>query len=184
MSVNIVLPPLRTWAEQHLSSIIKATTQTAFDAAFDGFLSKSATVTVNGKHVSRDEYKKQLQGEGFDEAGAEVTFSGAVEVPADQNNSIQVCMISLFPKIPCNLRPPQAGVVGLFYTATISENIVIRDAPVQSQVTSSLNLVYVLQPTFPLALNDSAASKRTSHSLLRICPKVLEDFSVGTQDFR
>jgi hypothetical protein len=31
--------------------------------------------------------------------------------------------------------------VGLFYTATISENIVIRDAPVQSQITSSLNLV-------------------------------------------
>ncbi|KAJ7145732.1 hypothetical protein C8R44DRAFT_655656 [Mycena epipterygia] len=125
MAVNIVLPPLRTWAEQHLSSIIKATTQTAFDAAFDGFLSESATVTVNGKDVSRDEYKKQLQGEGFDEAGAEVTFSGAVEVPADQNSLDSI----------------QAGVVGLFYTATISENIVIRDAPIQSQVTSSLNLV-------------------------------------------
>ncbi|KAJ7145736.1 hypothetical protein C8R44DRAFT_755771 [Mycena epipterygia] len=130
MAVNIALPPLRIWAEQHLSSIIKATTQTAFEAAFDGFLSKSATVTVNGKHVSRDEYKKQLQGEGFDEAGAEVTFSGAVEVPAD--NSIQLSPKELY---------PQGGVVGLFYTATISENIVIRDAPVQSQVTSSLNLV-------------------------------------------
>ncbi|KAJ6562833.1 hypothetical protein DFH09DRAFT_1159738 [Mycena vulgaris] len=123
MALNIVLPPLRTWAEQHLSSIIKATTSTDFDAAFDSFLSEHATVTVNGKPVSRDEYKKQLQGEGFDEAGAIVTFSGAVEVPADQS------------------KPIEAGVVGLFYTAIISEAIVIRDAPVQSQVTSSLNLV-------------------------------------------
>ncbi|KAJ7725303.1 hypothetical protein DFH07DRAFT_854181 [Mycena maculata] len=123
MAANIVLPPLRTWAEQHLSAIIKATSQAAFESAFDGFLSKNATVTVNGKHVSREQYKQQLQGEGFDEAGAFVTFGGAVEVPADQTN------------------PIQAGVVGLFYTATISENIVIRDAPVQSQITSSLNLV-------------------------------------------
>ncbi|KAJ7157874.1 hypothetical protein C8R43DRAFT_882763 [Mycena crocata] len=122
MSTNIVLPPLRAWAEQHLSSIIKATTQTTFNAAFDSFLSKHATITVNGKNVSRDDYKKQLQGEGFDEAGATVSFSGAVEVPDPEN-------------------PLQRGVVGLFYTAVISENIVIRDAPVQSQVTSSLNLV-------------------------------------------
>jgi hypothetical protein len=89
MSVNIVLPSLRNWAEQHLSSIIKATTQTAFDSAFEAFLSKHATITVNGKNVSRDEYKKQLRGEGFDEAGAIVQFGGAVEVPSE-NNSIQV----------------------------------------------------------------------------------------------
>ncbi|KAJ7662916.1 hypothetical protein B0H17DRAFT_952936 [Mycena rosella] len=125
MTANIVLPPLKTWAEQHLSSIIKATTQTMFDSAFDAFLSKNATVTVNGKHISRDEYKKQLQGEGFDEAGATVTFGGAVEVPADQSS------------------PIQAGAVGLFYAAAISEHIVIRDAPIQSQIMSSLNLVYV-----------------------------------------
>ncbi|KAJ6542800.1 hypothetical protein B0H19DRAFT_1171954 [Mycena capillaripes] len=122
MASNIVLPPLKTWAEQHLSSIIKATTETAFDSAFEAFLSKHVTITVNGKNVSRDEYKKQLQGEGFDEAGATVEFSGAVEIPSE-NNSIQ------------------SGVVGLFYTAIISENIVIRDAAIQSQITSSLNLV-------------------------------------------
>jgi hypothetical protein len=89
MSVNIVLPPLKAWAEQHLSSIIQATTKTAFDSAFDAFLSKNATITLNGKDISRDEYQKQLQGEGFDEAGATVQFSGAVEVPSEIN-SIQV----------------------------------------------------------------------------------------------
>ncbi|KAF7345040.1 hypothetical protein MVEN_01666900 [Mycena venus] len=122
MSANIVLPPLKTWAEQHLSSIIKATTKTAFDSAFDAFLSKNAKITVNGKHVSRDDYQKQLQGEGFDEAGATVQFSGAVEVPSESNSI-------------------KAGLVGLFYTAVIRENIVIRDEPIERQITSALNLV-------------------------------------------
>ncbi|KAJ7468719.1 hypothetical protein FB451DRAFT_1560410 [Mycena latifolia] len=149
MTSAIVLPPLRTWAEQHLSSIIKATTQTAFDSAFDAFLSKNATVTVNGKHISRDAYKKQLQGEGFDEAGAIVTFGGAVEVPTDQSN------------------PIQAGVVGLFYTAVISEAIVIRDAPVQSTVTSSLNLVIeedksLSPPHFPPGVRGFFDGRRVS----------------------
>ncbi|KAJ7166614.1 hypothetical protein C8R46DRAFT_1350937 [Mycena filopes] len=122
MTANIVLPPLKTWAQNHLSSIIKATTATSFDSAFDAFLSKHVAITVNGKSVSRDEYKKKLQGEGFDEAGAIVQFTGAVEVPSEPNSI-------------------QAGVVGLFYNATISENIVVHDAAVQSQISSSINLV-------------------------------------------
>ncbi|KAJ7619584.1 hypothetical protein FB45DRAFT_931155 [Roridomyces roridus] len=96
MSVNLVLPTLKNWAQM---------------PAFDNFLSTHATVTVNGKHISRDEYKKQLQGEGFLEAGASVTFNGA------------------------------AGVVGLFYTAVISEKLILHGEPESSQVTSSLNLV-------------------------------------------
>jgi hypothetical protein len=31
--------------------------------------------------------------------------------------------------------------VGLFYTAIINENIIIRDDPVERRITSSLNLV-------------------------------------------
>ncbi|KAJ6479033.1 hypothetical protein C8R45DRAFT_1156552 [Mycena sanguinolenta] len=118
MSVHMVLPPLNDWAQQHLFAILKATTQTEFDSAFDAFLSKNATITVNGKKVSRDEYQKQLQGKRFDEAGATVQLSGAVEA-----GSIQ------------------AGVVGLFYAAAITEHIVVRDAPVEKHITSSLNLV-------------------------------------------
>ncbi|KAK7029887.1 hypothetical protein R3P38DRAFT_2932197 [Favolaschia claudopus] len=118
---NLVLPPLKTWAEQHLSSIIKATTKPAFDSAFDAFLSKHATITVNGKRVSRDEYQNQLQGEGFEEVNADVQFTGAVEVPSSEGVA--------------------GGVVGLFYTALIAEGIVIRDAPVGRKITSSLNLV-------------------------------------------
>ncbi|KAJ7191900.1 hypothetical protein GGX14DRAFT_578627 [Mycena pura] len=116
---NIVLPPLQTWAEQHLSAVIKATAQADFDAAFDAFVAASARITVNGKQISRDAYKTLLRGASFDEAGAEVAFGGAVQVST-------------------NL---QAGVVGLFYTATIGESIVVMGAPIVDQVTSSVNLV-------------------------------------------
>ncbi|KAJ6530641.1 hypothetical protein B0H19DRAFT_1191682 [Mycena capillaripes] len=122
MSANIVLPPLKAWAEQHLSSIIKATTYTALDSAFDAFLSQHAKITLNGKHISRDEYQKELHGAGFDEAGALVQFSGVVEVPSQSH-------------------PNQAGLVGLFCTATIGENLVVRDGPIVRQIISSLNLV-------------------------------------------
>ncbi|KAJ7619602.1 hypothetical protein FB45DRAFT_840096 [Roridomyces roridus] len=123
MSVNLVLPTLKNWAQLRLSAIIKATTPSAFDTAFDNFLSTHATLTVNGKHISRDEYKKQLQGEGFREAGASVTFNGAVEIPNDKSNTFQ------------------AGVVGLFYTAVISEKLILHGEPESNQITSSLNLV-------------------------------------------
>jgi len=39
----------------------------------------------------------------------------------------------------------QAGCVGLFYSALISEAIRIRDAPVSSEVTVSINVVWVLK---------------------------------------
>ncbi|KAF7342432.1 hypothetical protein MVEN_01832400 [Mycena venus] len=104
MAANFVPPPMKTWAEYHLSSILKATTQNEFNDAFDAFLSMKATITVNGRHLSREEYKKMLQGEKVLESGASVDFRSAVDVPADGNSV-------------------QTGVVGLFYTATIREKI-------------------------------------------------------------
>ncbi|KAF7306231.1 hypothetical protein MIND_00413700 [Mycena indigotica] len=132
MSVNIVLPGLQAWAEQHLSAILKATTADDFDTAFESFVAKHATIAVNGKSVSREEYKKQLQGEGFNEAGAEVSFSGAVEVDTGLS----------------------AGVVGLFYTATIVQNDLVQSAPAETRVQSSINLVIeedksLTKPHFP-----------------------------------
>ncbi|KAJ7474989.1 hypothetical protein FB451DRAFT_1247199 [Mycena latifolia] len=121
MPAHIDLPPLKNWAEDHLSTIIKAKTQAVVDEAFDTFLAKDATLTVNGKRVSRDEYKNQLR--GLLEQSATVKFSDAVEVPADQS------------------RPSQAGSVGLFYTAVIVEGINVHGAPVEDNVTSSVNLV-------------------------------------------
>jgi len=118
----IVLPPLTEWAKWHLSSILKATTQVDFDEAFDSFVAKDVTVILNGARISRDELKRQWQGEEFDEASATVTFSGAVEVPANKDE------------------PVLAGFVGVFYTATIDEHIIVRDVPVERIITASLNV--------------------------------------------
>ncbi|KAJ7123437.1 hypothetical protein C8R44DRAFT_875631 [Mycena epipterygia] len=74
MTANIVLPPLKTWAERHLSSIIKATTQNAFQRS-----------------------KKRLQGEVLDEAstGGTIQFRDVVEVPAEKR-SVQTGVAGLF----------------------------------------------------------------------------------------
>ncbi|KII89973.1 hypothetical protein PLICRDRAFT_108160 [Plicaturopsis crispa FD-325 SS-3] len=127
MSINIVLPPLRIWAQERLSAVLKATTQSAFDEAFDNFLSKHVNITVNGVHLSRDQYKKQLQGEEFFANPAGVKYDGVVEVPTDKT----------YP----------SGLVGLFYEATYDSKYVIHDTPVQSKVTSSLNLIIAQDKT-------------------------------------
>ncbi|OBZ77565.1 hypothetical protein A0H81_02238 [Grifola frondosa] len=123
MSTNIVLPSLTDWTEQRVTALLTTTTEADFNTAFDAFLSKNVTITVNGQDLTRDQYKQQLRQEKFDEAFAQVQFSGAVEVPADTN------------------RPIDAGTVGIFYTATINENILVLGAPSQSIVNSSLNVV-------------------------------------------
>jgi hypothetical protein len=89
--MSIVLPPLRIWAEAHLSSILKATTQSDFDNAFDAFVSKHANITVNGQHLARDRYKQQLLGESaVNKQSADIKFDGVVEVSTDQEQPVKV----------------------------------------------------------------------------------------------
>jgi hypothetical protein len=95
MSVNIVLPTLTAWTEGHLSSVLQATTSTDFDSAFDDFLSKNVTITVNGRHLSRDEYKQQLLGESaVNKESTSVKFDGVVEVSTDQEQPVKVLLYS------------------------------------------------------------------------------------------
>ena len=99
MSVNIVLPSLTNWAQQHLTTLFQTTNQDDFNAAFDAFISKHVKITVNGKSLTRDEYKQQLQAEKFEESGAQINFLGTVEVPKDANQPVLVGFI-LFPSRP------------------------------------------------------------------------------------
>ncbi|KAJ6459926.1 hypothetical protein C8R45DRAFT_1081292 [Mycena sanguinolenta] len=117
MTANV--PPMKAWAEHHLASIFKAPTQPEFTDAFDAFLSQKATVTVNGRDLSVEQYKNMLQGEKYNQTSASIKFHSAVDVPADSSSV-------------------QTGMVGLFYTATISE-LDIRAA--EKDITSSMNLV-------------------------------------------
>ena len=81
----------------------------------------------------------QVQIEKFDEAGAEISFTASVQVPTDENKPFDVrpddgvqAMTKVF---------LQAGSVGLFYNALIVEAVRIRDAPVSSKITASVNVV-------------------------------------------
>lgn len=91
MSSNIVLPSLSTWAEQRLTALFQITNETDFDAAYAAFFTKNPKITVNGKTLSSDAYKKQIwSGKGL-EQGAQVAYSGAVEVPDNTAKPIEVC---------------------------------------------------------------------------------------------
>ena len=89
-SSNIVLPTLEPWAERGLTAIFTATTTDSFNAAFDAFFTKNPHITLNGKHISSDKYKSLLSQAKFAEAGAQVTYTGAVAVPEDPKNDFGV----------------------------------------------------------------------------------------------
>jgi len=130
----IVLPPITAWAKGHLASILTATTTTDFNSAFDAFLSKHATITVNGQHVSRDQYKQQLLGEstvGNLKQSTSIEFNGVVEVPTDQEQLVK------------------AGLVGAFYVATTNLREKVFGAPAQTQIISSLNIQIEQDTTLP-----------------------------------
>jgi len=130
--MSIVLPTLTAWAEGHLSSILKAATTADFNDAFDAFMSKHASITVNGRHLSRDQYKQQLLGESaVNKRSASIKFDGVVEVSTDQE------------------QPVKAGLVGAFYVATTDLKELVFGAPAQTQVTSSLNIHIEQDTTLP-----------------------------------
>ncbi|CAL1697450.1 unnamed protein product [Somion occarium] len=122
MTSNIILLPLTNWVQQHLTAIFQTTKAADFNSAFDAFIAKDATITVNGQKLTRDQYKQQIQGEKFAEASAQVKFIGTVEVPDSEDQRVI------------------AGKVGTFFQATIDERFLVLGAPETSTVTSSLNL--------------------------------------------
>jgi len=84
MATNIDPPTqstLTAWAEEHLTTLYKVTSQADFDTAFDSFISKHAVFNVNGFIVSRGQYKNQLRQEKRGEKDVSLKFVGTVEVP-------------------------------------------------------------------------------------------------------
>lgn len=93
MSAAIVLPPLKTWAEQHLTALIIAKTKEDFDQAFDNFIAKNVKISFNGESLTRDNYKEKLQSERFDEVGAVVKVLNSIQAPVLNTQETQVCTI-------------------------------------------------------------------------------------------
>ena len=95
MTSAIVLPPLPTWAEQHLTALIQAKTQDDFNTAFDNFISNNVEVTFNGAPLTRDQYKQQLQSERFLERSASIAIKNVVSAPKLNTQASAVSFFSL-----------------------------------------------------------------------------------------
>ncbi|KIK00087.1 hypothetical protein K443DRAFT_101078 [Laccaria amethystina LaAM-08-1] len=131
MSEAIVLPSLSQWTKNHLTAIIQAKSASALNASLDAFLFKNAVITVNGRHITRAEFTTLLRTEKIDEKAASISFAGAVEVPANPKSG------------------ELAGSVGVFFTAIIAQGILIEGAPVQHQLTASINVVIEQDESLP-----------------------------------
>ena len=70
---------LTIFAESGLRSILTATTPPAFSLAFDAFFSRFLEATLNGKTMSRAEFKLALLDVQRNARESTVDFSGAVQ---------------------------------------------------------------------------------------------------------
>ena len=96
MTSEIIIPRtgLDVWAKQHLTNLIQAKTQPEFDRAFDNFIAQNVTVEFNGQSLTRDQYKKKLQGSRPMRISANtvVNILNTVQVPTGGASVIQpVC---------------------------------------------------------------------------------------------
>lgn len=80
MSEPIILL-LPDWVQQHITTLYNAKTADDFNTAFDAFISHHVSIKVNGKSMSRDQYKKLIMGEITNDVSADVSFSGVISVP-------------------------------------------------------------------------------------------------------
>ncbi|KAL4072765.1 hypothetical protein V8B97DRAFT_348252 [Scleroderma yunnanense] len=128
MSTAIVLPTLSAWGASHLTAILESKTESAFVAAFEATFAANLDAIVNGKHLSRDQYKQLLleqSGAAPLEADASVQIEGQTEVLGNQGQL--------------------SGFVGLFYTSLNDSKYLVLGAPVESRTSSSINMT--IEPT-------------------------------------
>ncbi|KAI0705977.1 hypothetical protein C8T65DRAFT_577422 [Cerioporus squamosus] len=155
MSQPIILL-LPDWVQQHITTLYSAKTADDFDTAFDAFISHKVSIKVNGKPMSRDQYKKLIKGEITNDVSADVAFNGVVSVPDVTKDHPAVV----------------TGTVGLFFKATVFGKLFVFGSHTSSTVTSSLNVGYVL---FTQIISSSLTS--SLHSVSR-------DTSVKANDNR
>ncbi|KAI6108082.1 hypothetical protein F5141DRAFT_1005177 [Pisolithus sp. B1] len=120
------VPPLPVWASSRLNSLLKSKTSDRFDRIFDATFAQNVDVVLNGKSLTRDEYKKVLfaQSEAGPLGTTDVRIEGETTVTLSQDRS--------------------GGFVGIFYTAVgTSKRIFVLGAPARYKVVSSINLTYV-----------------------------------------
>ncbi|TFK79648.1 hypothetical protein K466DRAFT_505223, partial [Polyporus arcularius HHB13444] len=110
------------WVQQHITAVYGAKTADDFATAFDAFISQDVTIKVNGKSMSRDQYKTLVMGEIKNDDGATVAFNGTVTV-LDNTESF---------------RPTETGTAGVFFKATVLGRIFTLGQRQTSTVTDRI----------------------------------------------
>jgi len=122
------LVPLPLWAQDHIGQLVQAASQDAFNTAFDSFVAEHIKhIHLNGKAVSRAQYKAALAQELNLEKPAGVTFDGVVSVPDTTTQNGQTFT-------------QNTGLVGVFYKATYDRPFIILGAPAENITTASINV--------------------------------------------
>ncbi len=86
---------LGDYAKFHITQIYTVSTAD-FDRAFDAFISKQVSITLNGKRISRADYEKHLQQERSNAQSSQIDFTGVVEGPTNT----KVSLVALLRCIP------------------------------------------------------------------------------------
>ncbi|KAI0094217.1 hypothetical protein BDY19DRAFT_988086 [Irpex rosettiformis] len=116
MSSNVAHPSLSAWARQRITELFQATNPDQFETAFNKFMSDNvASIVVNGKNLSRDQWKHQLQDMRVMEQSATVKFLGSVET--------------------VNISEELSGEVGIFCEVNIDKRASVIGIPKAALVT-------------------------------------------------
>ncbi|KAI5989401.1 hypothetical protein F5J12DRAFT_727950 [Pisolithus orientalis] len=131
MASERVLPrvaPLSVWASSRLNSLLRSETTDRFNRIFDATFAQDLEVVLNGKTLTRDEYKKVLLGQSG--AGPSAITDVHIEGETVVN--------------PITSEDRMGGFVGMFYTLTsISKRFFVLGAPARHKDVSTINLTYV-----------------------------------------
>ncbi|TFK69212.1 hypothetical protein BDN72DRAFT_840932 [Pluteus cervinus] len=110
--------------QSRISNLIEANNEESFNEAFDALYAPTlSNISYNGAVISRDAYKQELGalysiGTGS-RASAAVTFQEVFEVVGGSDNS--------------------GDSIAIFFTVIINRKFLIRAAPAQTKVSTSLN---------------------------------------------
>lgn len=81
MANGTVPVSLISWTQDRIIALYRATNSDTFDAAFDTLLHDDVQIYVNGVRLTRDEYKRRIQGQRPTAHAATVAFFNCVPVP-------------------------------------------------------------------------------------------------------
>ena len=122
---------LVAWAMTNLVALYAAQNQTALLEAYGSFVDGAANITFNGIPMNTIDYMSQFSAETFLERNCSISFLGSVSsaVGSTGNETESASTV---------------GMVGLFYSVTVIENLLLEGAPLIHVTNSSINLQYVL----------------------------------------